>query len=119
MDKVLDVTVCCQKNGIKLAFDVVVGFINYYIIYYFCLQLYRCNYLIAGSKNDLVTINNNTLCLTTNALCVDTSAITDEILLQVVTYSFRLVYILNFICIWSSFTQVIMKQFKCDCRRQR
>ncbi len=119
MNKILDITVCCQQNSIKLAFEVVIGFINYCIIYYFCLQLYRCNYLIAGSKKDLITITNHTVCLTTNTLCVDTSTINDEIFLKMIFYTFRLIYVLNFICIWTSFTQVVLKQFNCDCRRQR
>ena len=111
--------ICCATRSKKILFECVVGIINMYIIYYFCVQLYKSNdRLDDASGVSSIYIKNNTLCIGHTSICIDTSSIHDEVLLEITIYTFRLLHILNFICIWSTFVQLLTKQFACNCRNK-
>jgi len=109
--------ICCTTRRNKIVFESVVGVINMYIIYYFCTQLYKSNDRLDDAAGvSSIYIRNNTLCIGNTSICIDTSSIHDELVLEIATYTFRILHILNFICIWSSLIQILTKQFACNCR---
>ena len=76
---------CCTKRVLKQIFESLVGFINMFILYYFCKHVYTSNLILTSRPNELDT------------------------------YILHLLNIINIFCIWTVFAKFVTNSLRCRC----